>query len=72
MTMENEQKQPNYKGNPAYSNVVTTPVYVAPAPKKDCKCPLDAPCRLNKICACDLAALTLRLKREAEEKAKIK
>ncbi|MBM3247109.1 hypothetical protein FJZ17_01030 [Candidatus Pacearchaeota archaeon] len=27
--------------------------YPKPAPKKDCHCPADAPCRISGRCACD-------------------
>ena len=53
------------------SGVAATSNY-APAPKKDCDCPLDAPCRLSGRCTCDLAndlaALTQKLKLETEKR----
>jgi hypothetical protein len=51
------------------SKAVATPNY-APAPKKGCDCPEDAPCRLSGICTCDLVALTNQLKRESETSEK--
>lgn len=68
--MENDQKQTNYDGKSGYSGVVKTQVYVAPAPKKDCDCAPDAPCRLSGICTCDLAALTNQLKQEIKTSEK--
>jgi len=58
--MTEQTTQTRYEENGQATLTIEDTRAYAPAPRPDCHCPADAPCRMSGICTC---ALTLDLKK---------